>query len=670
MKHIFSILWVASLCSNSIAQYSFIPNNPTYVMSFNLGTLGKKIDLNKMSNYKLLKSKDSNEYVNFQELNRRMIGNLNESGADIKQKLIAIGTNDSMRATMYLIPLVSAKKAIQVIEKFNKEIKWEDQRLRPSKSGKVNYFMSPKNALYVAIFSDLCVIMNGNYSYYYNDDEYEYDRALDSVRLVIDSIRQIKNTHEPTGTAEPQIPEIDTNRIDYDSTAYVPDYVEEPSYQEYHYDDDSLMKAFRAWWEKQRVIKENIFWSKKENGVKKYLEDMHNLPKTKKGIIYENKEFATESAVQKDVFHWMDYTYGFKMVVKEAGSYSYTDSMGEYQRHRDSSIYNETALGKFLGELVLMGHGDFNNGSTDMNYNLKMSDSVQKYLNQITGASVNIKLFDYIKTPQVASITSQNLKHSALIDLYFAGVEQYRITAEKSRGNMQIRNNFNQIGFTVTELMYTLMDKDMLYHTFSGNAISAVTGIVKSRTSYQSWEYDEEGNYIATTKFKEDEYPKFVSIFETENQQNLDKLLLPFIKNRFLTRRNNIYYIKDIGTNYLYPIFMVKTANALIVTNDSLYTNPDYLKMPPGLDPNYVETIAAMPVYFELNGIGSSNLLREISLISPIFKDKGVVALNSINKATITCQKSMNHFNINFDFKNKNRCSLIDMMEMLDLMYD
>ncbi len=667
-----------SLCASILlkAQFQFLPPDITSAMAFDMGRLGKKMDLKKISGFQMLKSSDSLEGGYMAELMRRIAANLEDAGVDVKQKVVFYTRNDSMNTSAYLIPLSSDKKMLKALENFNKDILFETDKLHVGKDKNATWYINAKNRLGVAVYGNLCYIMKGPWSYYWSNDEWAYDRALDSMRARIDSIRG--NSLEPAPAPAP-IENIDNGDQELppsiDTTRYVPedgDYVEAPSPADYgdsRYDDDSLMIAFRAWWQKKREKEELKWWQGKEQAYKNYMNGNYALAKSKKGAFYTDANFKEQANVASDLFQWVDFTPYLDEIIKTAQCYRYYDEKHEYQSECDTTVKpRETTFGKFLGSLYLSGHGDFNNGNTNMNYEIKMSDSVQKYFDKMLGKTVNKALFDFIKVPQVASLSAQNLYTPAAADLYFAAADQWRITFNASKKDKQLTNRWNYAGMAAFEIFYAFIDKDMLYNTFPGGSVSAVTGMITSHESYNSWEYDDEGNYVPTVKYYDAQYPKFISILELGKNQNLDKILNPLVKNEVLELNGNIYSFRNENGARV-PFFMVKTNGYLLITNDSLYRNPEYLKMPPGLDQSLVDNISSKPFYLEMNGQGTKNLVTGLTQISNTMRNKSNNALEALNKVTVTTNGSLNKFNINVDFTNKTRCSFIDMMEMIDLLY-
>lgn len=678
MRIVFSICVMVLTAFGVRAQVANVPANANSVLVFDMGRLQGRVDLKKIQNGNFLKPEDSLEYGFLDELFKRIVGNMENAGVDTKRKLVIFNNFDTSDITGYLIPVSQPKKMQAVIEQFNAGMHWETDKLRMVKEKDVIYYLSPKKRLGVALNKNLCILLQGDYDYYYNYDEGEYEQALDSMKNTVDSIRASKGLRmlgwprkAYYSPYEPAPAPVDEFVPDTTSKSPEGDGTEEPVVAETPFEkvydnsgvEDSILQVFNAWWDKRRAEKEKAFWIGRETWYKTYSMGIFQNDTKKSGLQHSNSSFASKAATPADMLQWIDLSFTFRMMVHESQRYRYYDESYNRVRGYDSVPYEQTPLGKYLGNLTITGIGSFDNGNAKLKYHLDMSDSVKGYMGRFMGTPVSREMFNYIKSPEYVSLSSQNTSFRAMAELYMNGQAKFRETmAQRSQGT----DDWMRIAMIAHELVFAFMDKDMLYNTFSGASVSAVTGTINVKSAYQSWSYDDEGNYKPEIKYAEHTYPRFVSVFEIKNTENLNKILMPFVNNGYLVKKNNAYFIRDRFS--MLPVYLLVNGNHFIVTNDSLYRDANYLKLPCGLDAAVIDRATSSPVYVEMDGKGTGSMLKEFAMMRPREMEKTEQAVKTINRIYASADKEPGNFTISAEFANKTHCSLLDLIELTKIL--
>lgn len=673
MKKLLILSFCFPLVSSLLGQSDNIPETANNVFQIDLSKLGKKMDLNKVGSYDFLKNADSLEYGVLKSILKSLVSNMDNAGIDKEGRIINFSTEDTFRANVWVFAVKNAKKTNKELEKLNGSIKWADQKLTVIKQKKATYYVNANNSVGVAVTANRCFLVDGPYAYYYNTDDYEYEQARDSVRYIIDSIRWSKP--QPEGEVMPDETTPDVVEPDYedgavDSSAVISgDYEEEtapaaPAYND-DYEYDSLMIAFNEFWQKKRENREKAYWQEQSKRYVNYIQNLEALPKSKSGLLYKNASFAANNSNGNDLMHWNDISMIGKEMVKSAQRNYYYSGEGEWVDSVDKMHpYHTTPLGKFIGDVTLNGGGNFDNGSMSINYKLNLSDSLKPFYHSFFKKGISPALFDVIKISNPAAISVQNTSYGRVAELIFLGMEKYYKTAEQSGHT----NNNKYVGMPFFEMMYNFMDKDMLYHTFTGEGISAITGMRKSMVTYKSWEYDEEGEYVPVTKTEERSTPMFVSANTLEKPENFKKLIQPFIKYGYIEQKGNLYFLSPKMQIPDANIFMRISGNIFIITSDSQYMKEEYLQKPGGMSSTDVARLSGQSTYMELNSESMNTLMRDYQGLgaSMLFNLEKVTG--SISRLSLQVMENPENMGLKAEFNNKSRCSMLELLDLAEIL--
>ncbi|MBL7812030.1 MAG: hypothetical protein JNL57_07365 [Bacteroidetes bacterium] len=651
------------------AQQEYVPSTALSVSVFDLARLEKKMDLKTIGKYTFFKPKDTVNYSYYRELAKTAISGLTGNGVDLKRKVFLFEAKDSYpyRVNAYLLPLASDKKFIQAVEGFNNKISWEESRLKKTSDKKGTYFMNSKNQVACAVFKDLAVIAESPYEYYYDEDDYLKNRAEDSIKSIIDSIRWSRretatpvevNPEDKEGSDEEKGEEEETE------TYYPEDY--------YDYDSDSLMIAFRQWWEGQKVVKRNKYWQQKESRFIAYMQKLYANVGSGKGLVSKNAEFARQMAVPSDLKHWVDYSFIPREMANSQLRYYSIDSAGNYNSGYDSIPYEKTPVGKFFGNLAMSGTGDFDAGRIRLEYQSLFSDSVKPFVSKVMTQGVSAELFDVIKTPDIPVMIAQHSNYSEMLGLFTKAMEtSYQTRKLVMNNHPEIEKRSEQYGFAMAELLYGMVDKDLLHHTFTGEMVGAITGVTYRKYSYYTYDYDPEGNYSRIQKTGVRPIPALVLAMKVENAANLDRLMAPLLRYDFITRMRENAWVFDVPGEWGFRLNMLKKGNVLLFTNDSLYTNPDYLSRPAGLSPELVAKASSLAAYSYMNSEAAGKMLGGIADMSPIALSQTSRLTDAVKQIEATSQSAdgILRTKVEIEFRNKSQNSLIELLDLADVMW-
>jgi len=642
------------------AQTEHIPVTTSTAMIYDLSLLGKKMDLKTIGKYKNFKPADSVEYGLHNELVKNLMSDLAGSGIDMTRKYITFSDKlDTFRSQVYLFPIADAKKTVKAIDAFIK--KFASTQTKPVKTSTkgTTWYDLTENQFGCAVFKNMAVLVDGP-SFYYEEygDEYRKEAAEDSVKAIIDSIRYSR-------------PPVITTPPDEEPPADGSDVPDGAADEYYDYDSDSLMVAFRTWWESEVAKKRKAYWAGKEKLYHQYMESVWMNKDKKTGLVFSRSDFKSETASPAEILHWVDYTQDLTEMASSMARYKeYNDSTGYYDYKRATFDYLKSPFGKLFGNLHFTGRGSFETGFLNINYRMAGSDSLRTWFNKSMGTSVDQSLFQLVKVPEVSFLMAQKMDFSTVTDFTMLMYEKMYETAEwaKPQGTAST-NEFMPWLLAFMQLQRNLLDANLAKNTFSGDMVAAVTGKTSMTRTFVSWEYDDEGNSKRVRKTETTEVPSAFIAMKLSNPANLDAYLSPFTKYGLLKKvRNDVFTFTGID-EFKTAIYFIRHQGNFIITNDSLYTVAEYLQRPGGLSTELMSKAAAQGSYMRTDGGAIAKLLEGMAGISPASLTQSSKLTGSIKNTETTCSNT-DAFEIRtrVEFNNKTRNSLVELLELSDNM--
>ncbi len=556
-----------------------IPKQATFVFSLNLNTLSKKINFNDLGNYNFLKKPENDDFFEPSSALKELFRLPDKAGISRTGKLFIFSENhDSIHNLSYLIAISDAKAFETRMEDI---LKTKQNEPKFKKAGKLKV-LTYDHKICISLAKDFALISIWTLPYYYNEDYDEYSEERNRVIQIIDSINfshadsaavfsdsvliDSAATHEiikdeiiSEEDIVPPPPPLDDEEDITDSTMAMDMDAEPEPYYDRSYDDDSLMKQFERRWAAKRKMDEDRFWEKHTRKMTLHQKNINELKPAES--LASNSEFSKVFTNSDDIIYWFDYQSYSQQLIDIM-----SDKYGMSYRY-DTAVVNEMLKNKppnQLTELVngnsMYGLGNFEKGEIKMNFYNIFNDKLKPYFEKIYSKDINPDFFKYIKSDNLMGLISMSINTQAGADLYY---EFLRRASESTA----IPNKWAVAFIEITDLF---LDKNVLHHTFKGDAVVAFTGIKSYLKTYSDYQYDSLTFENTTVeKTKTDYIPEFVAILTIENLENVKRILKMIKRLDGLTEiSKDVYSFKSRSSEINGNFFVVIKDNLLFITND------------------------------------------------------------------------------------------------------
>jgi len=534
-----------------------------FVISFNLKSLSQKINFNDLGNYSFMKKPDNTEILEPTSVVKELF-RLPEKGGINKMDKIYIYSekHDSIENLNYLIALSDVKLFQNRMVDILKSKKNEPKFIKEGSLKVMNY----DHRMSIGVGKNYALLSIWKPVYFYADDYYLYEEERNKVRAMIDSIRYIyvpsdtdavvQDFTDTIGAVVDTLQyEIPDDHVIYERVVSTGDY----EYTDYSYDNDSLMKQFERRWVEIRRKSQEQFLVRQNR--KMSIHQKYSASLSPQQSLMENKNVAQIFAHTDDIIYWFnyeDYTHHLIDVVTEK-SYpkNALDKLGTSKKAENSPLNSLAAL---LKDNTMFGLGNFNKGEIKMNFYSIFNETLKPFIEKIYSNNINPEFFKYIRSDNLMGMVGMSINSEAAANLYY---EIFRRATESSE-------NPNKYLIAAMEMSDLFLDKNVIHHTFKGDAVIALTGIKSYIKTYTSYEYDSltfENQTVEKTKTKY--IPEFVSILTVENQDNL-KRILNIVKrlDGLIELSKNIYIINSNYMDSDNSVYLVLKNNLLFITND------------------------------------------------------------------------------------------------------
>ena len=555
---------------------SHIPKNVGFVLSFDLATLSQKLNFNDLGNYNFMKKSGTADKIMPYDVLKELFRLPEKCALNKASKMYIFNENhDSIDNINYLLSITDVKAFQNRVVDILKTSKYKPEF---KKEGKMKVLIYDR-VMCIGVGKDYALISIWKPSYYYNDDYYEYNEARNKVIHIIDSINMANQPVDTTSKYEETIIETDTiapavvedaveetepeigmeeGTIAVDSVPY---YYDAPVENDYYtnYDNDSLMKQFERSWEVIRKMREDEFYVGKERKMREKQRSIYDLKAT--NSITSEQEFKTVFSNKGDLIYWFNYKSYSDILIQSVGDryrYNYdTAYFNQMQR-----VHHQNTLATIFENNTMYGIGNFNKGEIKMNFISTFNDYLKPYVNDIYKAPINSNFFKYIKSENLMGIMGVSMDFEAIAKLYY---DIFRKAIESTPVP-------NKSVIAAVELTDLFLDKKMLYHTFKGDAVIAVTGIynqIKNKTFYEYDSLTFESRMVEKTV--NSYMPELVFVATIENHENLNRLISMFKKLDGLVEISpNIYTTKVGEKEFDNKFFYIIEGDLFFITNDSV----------------------------------------------------------------------------------------------------
>lgn len=550
-----------------------IPAEATFVISFNLGSLAQKVNFNDLGNYNFLKKPENEQSVQANSVLKELFRLPDKAGISRKGKLFIFPENhDSTNNLNYLISISDAK-AFET--RMTDILKTKQNEPKFKKDGKVKT-LNHDHKMSISIAKDYALISIWTQPYYSVYDYDEYNEERNRVVQMIDSIRYANMPVDTTSYMEQEatpdtssdiedIPEENDDippPPDEMNNSAVPDsvvLVEETEYYNNGYDNDSLMKQFERRWVIKRKSREDMFWAVHDRKMTRHQKYVAEL-KPADGIA-SNAEFTKVFANKDDIIYWFHYeTYSQQIISFMSEDYSYKYSYDTAALREKLKNQPPNKLAELLNNNSMYGLGNFNKGEIKMNFYSTFNDKIKPYIQKVYSNDINPEFFKYVKRDNLMGLVGMSLNTEAATNLYYEILRRaYESTAIPKKE-----------AIAVIEITDIFLDKNVIHHTFKGDAVIAFTGIKSYLHNYTTYEYDSltfENRTVEKTRT--DYMPEFTAILTIENLTNLKRILNMIKRLEGLTEiSENVYSFKSRKDEINGKFFVVIKDNLLFISND------------------------------------------------------------------------------------------------------
>ena len=234
----------------------------------------------------------------------------------------------------------------------------------------------------------------------------------------------------------------------------------------------------------------------------------------------KNPKFMLAQAKKTDANLWLDYSSVIGMYMDEMGGYSndevamFTEMMG--------SMYDDTYMS--IGV-------NFDHGAVNFNVDSYANSEMMKFYQESTDAKFNKKFHKYIPGENLMGYWSFNIN----VENTFNG---YKDMFTPMLNNVPMYGSMTN---DVMDIMDIFIDEEAIYDLWKGDVLFAVTGLKDIEKTVTTYEYDEEFNKKEVQKTYTQKLPEFVMMSSYGNEENVMKFIKLGEKTPFVERKGHYF---------------------------------------------------------------------------------------------------------------------------------
>lgn len=237
---------------------------------------------------------------------------------------------------------------------------------------------------------------------------------------------------------------------------------------------------------------------------------------------------------------------------------------------------------------------DFTNGKATVKVTTNYSEKAYPYIKKIYDVKQSDKLFKYIDAENLVGYASMAVSTREMATFYEAIYKETVQHFPVDRKSAYV--------FPAMELVYAFLDKEVLYNTFTGQAMIACTGFEDVPVKYTTYDYDDNFNRVEKTEESVQKQPKMVMLSAVGNYENARKLFDIISRFDVFTKVNDNVFVFMGKRNMPANIYVALTKDVLIITNDPLLVNNlDGVKKPKQLSKTDKKQIMDHNVAMKIN---------------------------------------------------------------------
>lgn len=667
-KYLILIILLISIIAHSQTPEKLVPANADFVISINLASLSQKINFNDLGNYSFLQNKNKDNTVITQAFIKELFRMPEKAGVNVKGKILLFSENhDSISNFTYVVSITNNKLFKKRVTEILGTIKNESKFSKYGKFEILNY----NNCLSISCSKNVALISIWRRPYYYSyNDEELYNIERNKVINIIDSIRYSKNQIPPDLN---EVIKSDTisdkkNEENFDSNEIIDSTVTEEvlpdvPYYDYDYSNDSLIKQFERNWTAKLREKEAKFWhlhdeKMSQNHLKLFTQKNNTQ-------MIADKGFADVYNTGNDFTLWIPLSVYSKKLIsmfdKRKSYYQYNDTA---KNKKEIVVEKQNTLSELFDNNKFFGTGNFEKGKIEMNFNFEFNNKLKAHIEKINNGNINPEFFKYIKSDNLMGLTCMSINVEAWSDFY---IDIFRRAIES--------NNKPDKKFTIgLELLDLFINKDVIFHTFKGDAALAFTGMKSYLKTFNTWEYDSltfESRIVQQTKTKY--IPEFVYILTIENKSNLDKIISLLNRLEAIKENGKNIWTINSGKNEIDSSFFIVTKdNLFFITNDKklakeqIYGNLSSTRVVANTYNSYLSSSSFgfwdASVMFKL--MAENNETKEFG--NSAFLNKLGEKINNGFYYAKPIKSNQSETSVSIELKNRENSSLLEILNLFD----
>ncbi len=535
---ILSILFLFGLNATSFCQnlLKHIPEDATFVATFNPSDLNAKVPFSKLREYDFFKMVTEEMAKSMGRANKEDMLKLIEDPSDLGMDLMAssyiIGkVTEEGNAFSILFKLSDAAKFTQLIK----------SKLSPNMefvSGDGFNFVAPEQDIAIA-WTDGFALLTGvevHRKYDYGIEEYPYEEEAypyEEEEIIIEDEAIMEE--EPVFEDQEIMEDVEVVEEEPEFEVVEEEVMEEEYVVEEYVEEDM---------DYEKEVDQSI-----SHDVKERTFTMEWVKKVMNGdgssSVIKNPKFMMANAKKTDANIWLDYGAVYQFYMDAMGSYS----GGEAAMLADlmSSMYEDTYLSMGV---------NFDAGAVNFNVDSYMNNQMLKFYREATDAKMNKKFLKYVQGENLMGYWSFNINVENT-------VQGYRELFMPMFNSIPM---YGSMANDMMDIMDIFIDEEAIYDLWKGDLLFAVTGLKDFERTITTYEYDEDFNKKEVQTTVTQKLPEFVMMSSYGDEENVLKFLKLGEKTPFLVNKGS-YYQATIPEADM-EVYIALNKGTLFVTNN------------------------------------------------------------------------------------------------------
>ncbi len=236
--------------------------------------------------------------------------------------------------------------------------------------------------------------------------------------------------------------------------------------------------------------------------------------------VMKNPKFMLANAKKTDANLWLDYASIYDLYLEEFAGMSGSEM----------AMVSELMGGMYKDTYMSMGL-NFDAGFVNFNMDSYANSQMMKFYREATDAKFNKKFYKYIPGESLMGYWSFNMNVENTVkgykDLFLPMLQQIPMYGNMANDMMGIMDIF--------------VDEEAIYDLWKGDMLFAVTGLKDFERTITSYEYDDDFNKTETQQTVTRKLPEFVMMSSYGNEENVLKFIKLGEKTPFLENKGSYY---------------------------------------------------------------------------------------------------------------------------------